>query len=529
MTMVDSNPHPPPALSYYYGVMEQHRKMFQADRLRAVLTPNHPHLCIAMVGLPGRGKSFIARKLEVFMKWKDGGHLVQLFNVGRYRRIIGESAAASFFDPANACAADQRQQAAQEAMSDMLKFFDEGGEVGIFDATNSTQQRRRWIMEQCQSHGRGIAVLFVESICDDPEVLTENLLSKVRNSPDFAGMDLETAMVDLQGRIENYEKVYETISDDSMTYIKLYNLQSKVMCNRAYGRLTKSLLPFLTSIHIAPRPIWLCRSGLPVGTQKEEDHNPCAECRVSPMSDVAEQFAIALSDFIKERLALYQDTIDSANPITQDNHHVFDCCVSRRDGYIDHNANCKVMVSTLPRARATCKHMDHMVGECYAALNPLDKGVYEGLSLKEIEERDPEFYTVYNKDRLHTRFPGGESYADLISRLEPCLIEAEQQTVPVLMVSHISVLQVLYAYYRQVPLAQAMRIRIEPHTVYELSPLIGGSWTVSVFKLDTTGPKPTLEPEESQPSSPVSGDSPWPVISIPSSPAPLSRMATSPH
>lgn len=47
------------------------------------------------------------------------------------------------------------------------------------------------------------------------------------------------------------------------------------------------------------------------------------------------------------------------------------------------------MVSTLPRAAATCKHMDHMVVECYAALNPLDKGVYEGLTLKEVEERDP--------------------------------------------------------------------------------------------------------------------------------------------
>lgn len=46
----------------------------------------------------------------------------------------------------------------------------------------------------------------------------------------------------------------------------------------------------------------------------------------------------------------------------------------------------------------------------------------------------------------------------------------------------------LYAYYRQVPVTQAMRIRIEPHTVYELSPLMGGSWTVSAFKLDTTGP-----------------------------------------
>ena len=75
-------------------------------------------------------------------------------------------------------------------------------------------------------------------------------------------------------------QVYETVDDDQLAYIKLYNLQSKVMCNRAYGRMTKSLLPFLASIHIAPRPIWLCRSGLPVGDQKDEDHNPSAESKV---------------------------------------------------------------------------------------------------------------------------------------------------------------------------------------------------------------------------------------------------------
>lgn len=77
-------------------------------------------------------------------------------------------------------------------------------------------------------------------------------------------------------------QVYETLNDDSQAYIKLYNLQTKVMCNRAYGRLTKAILPFLLSIHIAPRPIWLCRSGLPDSEDREEDHNPSAECKVPP-------------------------------------------------------------------------------------------------------------------------------------------------------------------------------------------------------------------------------------------------------
>ena len=88
-------------------------------------------------------------------------------------------------------------------------------------------------------------------------------------------------------------QLYEEVDDDSCTYIKLYNLQSKVMCNKAYGRLTKSLLPFLTSIHIAPRPIWLCRGGRPIGNAKEEDHNPSADCKVRAAFQCVDSGAVA--------------------------------------------------------------------------------------------------------------------------------------------------------------------------------------------------------------------------------------------
>jgi hypothetical protein len=40
----------------------------------------------------------------------------------------------------------------------------------------------------------------VESICEDPNILQENLRSKVANSPDFVGMAPEEALADLQAR-----------------------------------------------------------------------------------------------------------------------------------------------------------------------------------------------------------------------------------------------------------------------------------------------------------------------------------------
>ena len=123
-----------------------------------------PDVCRAVGPGGGRRAAF-----QCDGRARGAGPQVRVFNVGKYRRNIGDTGDANFFDPSNESAVEQRQQAAAAAMEDMLKFFREGGEVGIFDATNSTRARRQWILDQAKGHG--IAVVFIESICDDPEVL----------------------------------------------------------------------------------------------------------------------------------------------------------------------------------------------------------------------------------------------------------------------------------------------------------------------------------------------------------------------
>lgn len=44
--------------------------------------------------------------------------------------------------------------------------------------------------------------------------------------------------------------MYETIDDDELSYVKLINMQSKVICNHIYGNMAHLLVPFLMSIHI---------------------------------------------------------------------------------------------------------------------------------------------------------------------------------------------------------------------------------------------------------------------------------------
>lgn len=93
-----------------------------------------------------------------------------------------------------------------------------------------------------------------------------------------------------------------------------------------------------------------------------------------------------------------------------------------------------------------------------------------------------EAYHQYVSDPWKTRFPGGESYYDLMLRLEPILIDIEQHTGPVLVVSHISTLQVLYSYFLGVPIQSCQNLEIPFHAALELVPSQDG-WTKTVFNM----------------------------------------------
>mmetsp|Transcript_11042 Transcript_11042/g.31010 ORF Transcript_11042/g.31010 Transcript_11042/m.31010 type:complete len:292 (-) Transcript_11042:347-1222(-) len=60
---------------------------------RRKLTRNSERVVIVLVGLPGRGKSFVARKLQTFLNWR--GTECKVFNVGKYRREANAGAAAA--------------------------------------------------------------------------------------------------------------------------------------------------------------------------------------------------------------------------------------------------------------------------------------------------------------------------------------------------------------------------------------------------------------------------------------------------
>ncbi|WEW57040.1 Fructose-2,6-bisphosphatase [Emydomyces testavorans] len=396
-------------------------------------------ICVVMVGLPARGKSLIAGKALRYLSWI--GIPAKIFNVGQYRRLDTPQPSASFFDNSNPDGERLRRAAAEAAIHDMLNWFaTTDGQVAIFDATNSTRQRREWIYKTCRL--AGIAPLFVESKCDDQDLIMNNIREVKTTSPDYVGQDPEDAAKDFMNRIRNYEKVYETIGtdEDHYTYVKLINVSSQVIINRIMDYLSSRLVYYIQNLHIRPRSIWLSRHG-------ESEFNLTGkiggDANLSPRG---QQYALALPALLRE-------------------------------SGIPPGAKLTVWTSTLKRTTQTARHLVREMGYHkleWKALDELDSGVCDSLTYEEIQTRYPEDFAARDEDKYNYRYRGGESYRDVVIRLEPIIMELERSE-NVIIVTHQAVLRCIYAYFLNMSQEQSPWMEVPLHTLIKLTPRAYGT------------------------------------------------------
>lgn len=215
-----------------------------------------------MVGLPARGKTYIAQKLSRYLNWL--GVATRVFNVGNYsRRISGAARTHDFFDPKNAAAEDARMQAAHCALADMLSWVKEdyAHEVAIYDATNSTVDRRNMLRKACAA--ANMAVLLVESICESDNIVRANVCEVKVSCPDYVDVPAEQAIADFYARIEHYQKTYQSIRADDdeadASFVQLINVGERAVINRIQDYRQSRIVFFLMNLHIQPREIYICR------------------------------------------------------------------------------------------------------------------------------------------------------------------------------------------------------------------------------------------------------------------------------
>lgn len=187
------------------------------------------------------------------------GIKTQIFSVGNYRRkLAGLNLPHTFFDVNNAEGVKKRHEAALCALNDMINWFEkEDGTVAIFDATNSSKKARAWINSALTAHN--IQVLFIESVCEDKDIILSNIKDVKLSSPDYCNRDPNAATEDFMKRIKHYEEIYETVTEQDLTYIKLINVGSQYIINMIRGYLESRIVYYLMNLHTRPKRIWFSR------------------------------------------------------------------------------------------------------------------------------------------------------------------------------------------------------------------------------------------------------------------------------
>uniref|UniRef100_A0A915CMV3 6-phosphofructo-2-kinase domain-containing protein n=1 Tax=Ditylenchus dipsaci TaxID=166011 RepID=A0A915CMV3_9BILA len=396
-----------------------HTRVHQYSSREQVRVPN----VIALVGLPARGKTYISHKLCRYLNWI--GIKTRAFNVGEYRRKacnFEEQGASEFFSPKNVQGSRIRD------------------ELAIFDATNTTRERRQWLVDFCKREERDpkFRIFFIESVCDDPEIIASNIAEVKISCPDYIGrMSEEQAKEDFLRRIENYKLQYQPMDeeqDDDLSFIKVINAGRSFYVHNVNGHVQSRVVYFLMNIHLLPRSIYLTRHG-------ESEYNR----------------------------------------------------IGRLGG--DSPLNLRIWSSQKIRAAQTANLLKDLAAhvEYWKVLDEIDAGICEGLTYEDFQARYPKQFSERDKDKYHYRYPSGESYEDLVARLEPVIMELERQS-NVLVVSHQAVLRCILAYFDNKNRQELPYLNVPLHTVIKLTPK-AYSCKIEMFKfridaVDTYRAKP---------------------------------------
>ncbi|CAI4064510.1 6-phosphofructo-2-kinase SKDI_09G0630 [Saccharomyces kudriavzevii IFO 1802] len=431
-------------------------------------------LVIVMVGLPATGKSFITNKLSRFLNYSL--YYCKVFNVGNTRRKFAKEHGlkdqdSKFFDPKNTDFTRLRDKWAMDTLDELLDYLLEGaGSVGIFDATNTSRERRKNVLARIRERSPHLKVLFLESVCSDHALVQKNIRLKLFG-PDYKGKDPESSLRDFKSRLSNYLKAYEPIEDDeNLQYIKMIDVGKKVIAYNIQGFLASQTVYYLLNFNLADRQIWITRSG------ESEDNVYGRIGGNSHLTPRGLRFAKSLPKFIaRQREIFYQNLMQQ----------------KKNNENSDNNLYNDFFVWTSMRAR-TIETAQYFNEDDYPIkqmkmLDELSAGDYDGMTYPEIKNDFSEEFEKRQKDKLRYRYPGigGESYMDVINRLRPVITELERIEDNVLIITHRVVARALLGYFMNLSMDIIANLDVPLHCVYCLEPKpYGITW--SLWEYDET-------------------------------------------
>ena len=383
-------------------------------------------IIIILVGLPARGKSYTSNNLCRFLNWC--GINTKVFNCGDYRRkIIGGFQDADFFNFNNKDNFDKKEEISKLCFKDLLKWLNEHGEIGIFDATNSNKVRREYLVSSSGKYSDKL--LFIELVSDNEVIIRNNLNLKLQ-SRDYIDRDKKFAISDFNKRLDFYNSIYETIEDnENLRFIKVINFTEKILINNVIGVNESLVISYLMNLRLNKHPIYISRHG-----QSENNVKNVIGGDIDITSE-GEMYAVKLHEYINNEI---------------------------KDDFI-------IFTSCLKRTKQTARHFTQKKIES-RLLNEIHGGICENMSFEEVIEKYPDIAVERKKDKLRFRYPQGESYIDLLERLRYFVLQLANYNKPILIVAHNAIIKVLLSYFEEKPRAEIPHSNIELNTVIKLVP-----------------------------------------------------------
>lgn len=379
------------------------------------------------IGLPARGKTLIAQKVVRYLSWLS--IKAKSFSYDDYRRDVmpeyNKENMLTFYNDS--------EQWVNTAVDDMFKWFDEEeGVVAVLDGHNHFRSKRDDLKKKCESNG--VKPFFLESCFDKEELIESNITDVFSHSPDYQRESCDkSARSNLMERIELYKKDYDTLStekDSDTSFIKLINIHESIIINHIETYLQSRIVYYLMNFHVKPRTIWLSRHG-------ESLYN--LEGKIGGDADLSSRgmkYAEKLPEIIEK--------------------------------LVGPDEKLTVWISTLKRTAQTAQFLPYKKLQ-WKALDELDAGICDGLTYEEIEKAYPEDFKARDENKYLYRYRGGESYKDVVTRLEPVIMELERQE-NIMIITHQAVLRCIYAYFMNVPQEESPWMLIPLHTVIKLEP-----------------------------------------------------------
>lgn len=330
-------------------------------------------LVIALMGLPARGKSTMARKIARTLELDN--LKVRIFNNGEVRRQLsqGNTSSPEFFSPQNPEGVKFREKCAQMNLDLAKSYLQNDGDIAIIDASNVVRQRRQLIEETMA----GWPILFLECMNADEEALEANLERK-SSLKEFAHLSQEEAIDSFSKRISYYESIYQPLHEE----------RNRILVDSFAGCILQEQLADVVPYYDRIRDLVTTRIVKNLFLVRHGETYFNLEDRIGGDSELTEKGltqARALAEyFSKVRIPI----IFTSN-----------------------------YIRTLQTAAPIAAKQEHSSLIALPEFNEIHAGICDGMTYQEIQEKMPEVANARKRDKYGYTYPEGEGYATMEQRI----------------------------------------------------------------------------------------------------------------